>query len=317
MIRKKRPDVSRLKENNPMKNLVIAKKFGETKKRPIKEGKIRLKAWNKGLTKENDKRIRKGAEKSSKTKKGVSTRYKNKVSLEIMKKIPQEVLFEMYITQKKGIPQISKEIGIGTTTIWRYLKFYNIPIIDISKRYFNCGKLKKILTKEVLYEKYVLEEKSFDKIAKELGVGNKTIEIYLHRNGIESRSRSEAMKGKKTSEKTKQKQRLSHIGLLKGEKHPSFNNWSSREPYGLEFSPELREQIRKRDNYRCQQCFRHQDELFTKKGNKRRLTIHHIDFDKKNNNPTNLTSLCCNCHIQTNFNREDWTDYFQNRVGGL
>lgn len=102
----------------------------------------------------------------------------------------------------------------------------------------------------------------------------------------------------------------------KGKDNPSFNNWSSREPYGIEWSPELREQIRQRDHFRCQQCFREQDELRDKYNKKRKLDIHHIDFNKKNNNPNNLISLCHNCHAQTNFNREGWINYFQNRING-
>jgi hypothetical protein len=117
--------------------------------------------------------------------------------------------------------------------------------------------------------------------------------------------------GKKRSKETKLKLRL----LKLGSKNPSFGKignlspvWKggkSFEPYGLDFNKELREQIRQRDNHRCQECFRHQNELGYK------LSIHHIDFNKKNNNPSNLISLCTNCHLQTNFNRDNWENYFK------
>ena len=97
-------------------------------------------------------------------------------------------------------------------------------------------------------------------------------------------------------------------------KHPSWLGGISFEPYGIEFNTKLKEKIRKRDNFRCQECFRHQDELFTKKGKKYKLNIHHIDFCKTNNNPNNLISLCKSCHIQTNYNRENWTKYFQEKI---
>ena len=103
---------------------------------------------------------------------------------------------------------------------------------------------------------------------------------------------------------------------MKNKLNPNWNNGSSFEPYGLEFNEKLREQIRQRDNYRCQQCFRHQDELFTKNGRKIKLSIHHIDFNKQNNNPNNLISLCKRCHMQTNYNREDWIKYFQEKING-
>jgi hypothetical protein len=66
----------------------------------------------------------------------------------------------------------------------------------------------------------------------------------------------------------------------------------------------LRETIRKRDGYRCQECFRHQSEL------KRKLDVHHIDFNGKNNNSSNLISLCSSCHGQTKYNKANWINYF-------
>lgn len=97
---------------------------------------------------------------------------------------------------------------------------------------------------------------------------------------------------------------------LIGKNNPSWRGGKSFEPYGYEFNEQLKEQIRKRDKYRCQECFRHQSEL------KRKLHVHHIDFNKKNNTSSNLISLCNTCHSQTQFNRENWVEYFENRVEG-
>ncbi len=94
-------------------------------------------------------------------------------------------------------------------------------------------------------------------------------------------------------------------------------NWlggKSFEPYGVEFNNELKEKIRERDQYRCQECFRDQDELYTKSGKKYSLIVHHIDYDKKNNVEENLIALCRSCHLQTNYSRKDWTEYFGGRV---
>lgn len=96
--------------------------------------------------------------------------------------------------------------------------------------------------------------------------------------------------------------------VTKLDKNPAWKGGKSFEQYGLKFNKEFKEKIRKRDNFRCQQCFRGQDEL------RRKLCIHHIDFNKKNNNENNLISLCDNCHSQTNFNRDNWINYFQERV---
>jgi len=123
---------------------------------------------------------------------------------------------------------------------------------------------------------------------------------------------SEGKKGKRASPKTEFKK-----GQNARETNCNWRGGTSFEPYGLEFNQKLKEQIRRRDHYRCQECFRYQSELFTntKAGIRPyKLHIHHIDYDKKNNNPNNLISLCKSCHQQTSFNREDWIKYFQAKI---
>ena len=60
--------------------------------------------------------------------------------------------------------------------------------------------------------------------------------------------------------------------------------------YPFNFIEKLKELIRKRDQYKCQECGAPQEE-FTYK-----LCIHHKDKDKNNLNPENLISLCKPCH---------------------
>lgn len=120
--------------------------------------------------------------------------------------------------------------------------------------------------------------------------------------------------GRKTSGEIKEKIRFAQLG----EKGNNWQGGKSFEPYSPEFNSLLKEHIRQRDNYRCQECFIHQDKLFTKdcKGRmiKQKLSIHHIDFNKKNNHPNNLISLCNSCHQQTNWNRDGWIIYYQNKI---
>lgn len=92
---------------------------------------------------------------------------------------------------------------------------------------------------------------------------------------------------------------------LNGEKAPNWQGGKSFEPYGVEFNNELKHNIRKRDNYICQKCGKHQAE------SERALDVHHIDYNKKNNKPKNLISLCKSCHSKTFFNREHWKQYFK------
>jgi len=121
------------------------------------------------------------------------------------------------------------------------------------------------------------------------------------------RNNADAQCGKKLSEETK----LKISEAFRGENHPNWQGGKSFEPYGLEFNSEIRQQIRERDNFTCQECNYTEDQLG------RTLSIHHIDYDKRNNDPENLVSLCNSCHSQTNFSRADWTEYFKERKRGI
>lgn len=94
------------------------------------------------------------------------------------------------------------------------------------------------------------------------------------------------------------------LGWNAGEKHHNWQGGLSFEPYGKAFNKQLKVRIRQRDGYICQLCGKDKNELG------HTLHIHHIDYNKKNNSPNNLISLCTSCHTKTNYNREDWTNYF-------
>jgi len=91
----------------------------------------------------------------------------------------------------------------------------------------------------------------------------------------------------------------------KGPRHPCWLGGISREPYAWTFNAELKEEVRRRDGYKCQLCGVPQAEC------KKALPVHHIDYDKKNSDPVNLISLCRTCHSKTNANRKHWTAVFQ------
>jgi hypothetical protein len=75
--------------------------------------------------------------------------------------------------------------------------------------------------------------------------------------------------------------------------------------YNLNFRSGIKEQVRMRDGYKCRICGCSQVE------NGVLLSVHHIDYDKKNTSLSNLIALCVNCHPQTNFNRHFWKMWFQ------
>ena len=97
-----------------------------------------------------------------------------------------------------------------------------------------------------------------------------------------------------TKEKTK------HIGKDNG----MWNDGSSFKPYSTEWTEALKKEIRKRDNYTCQECNKLQEDQ------KCKLSVHHIDYNKQNCNQNNLITLCSSCHQKTNTNRKFWEKHF-------
>jgi len=96
-----------------------------------------------------------------------------------------------------------------------------------------------------------------------------------------------------------------------GVEHSNWQGGISKEPYPFEFDNELKEKIRKRDKYQCQICGITEEEHLILYGAD--LNIHHKDYNKKNIKEGNLTSLCNQCHGRTNFNRNYWKEYFNER----
>ena len=99
------------------------------------------------------------------------------------------------------------------------------------------------------------------------------------------------------------RRKLSEAGF--GENNSQWGGGKSFEPYGVEFNDELKERIRERDNHQCQLCGVYEEDLT------RALDVHHIDYDKENNDPQNLVSLHDSCHAKTNVNRDYWEAYFK------
>lgn len=113
--------------------------------------------------------------------------------------------------------------------------------------------------------------------------------------------RSKCQKGRIKSEMEKQNISNGLKGLMVGNKNPAYidgNSISGGEKYNYNFTKELKTKIRKRDNFVCQIC------------KKNGWCVHHIDYNKLNNNELNLISLCNICHGKTQFNREYWMEYF-------
>lgn len=89
---------------------------------------------------------------------------------------------------------------------------------------------------------------------------------------------------------------------VSGNKNPNWRGGISCEGYPFNFNDELKELIRKRDDYKCQLCGCPQEECIKK------LAVHHIDYNKENLNPKNLITLCIKCNSKVNYNRTHWKE---------
>ncbi len=94
----------------------------------------------------------------------------------------------------------------------------------------------------------------------------------------------------------------------KGENGSGWIDGRSFLPYPVEFTRQLKELIRQRDNYQCQKCGCSEIE------NMRKLCVHHIDYDKENCLPSNLTALCDRCNSEVNSNRVFRKQYFSTKL---
>lgn len=91
---------------------------------------------------------------------------------------------------------------------------------------------------------------------------------------------------------------------VSGDKNGSWKGGVSFLERPKEWNDNLRTSVRKRDNFSCAIC----------KNNG--YDVHHIDYDKFNNNVLNLITLCRSCHAKTNFNREIWKKLLLEIING-
>ncbi len=111
-----------------------------------------------------------------------------------------------------------------------------------------------------------------------------------------------------------QPENLSEYYVLDG-----MNREDKKPPYQASYPSEFmdfafKDTIRRRDSRICQLCGTKQSEhkvLYRKK-----LSIHHIDYDKDNLDENNLITLCQPCNCKVNFDRRNWRHYFEIKQRG-
>lgn len=129
---------------------------------------------------------------------------------------------------------------------------------------------------------------------------------------------SNTHKGLSASDETKRKMSQAREGFIftpeikkkisesvTGDKNVNWKGGISFEPYCSKFNDALKEEIRERDCRTCQLC--------GTKENGKKLSVHHIHYDKENCAP-DLIALCNRCSSKANFNRDYYERLFMNKL---
>lgn len=224
-------------------------------------------------------------------------------------------LFDLYWNKRFSLREIAKEYNFSDkTTVSRLMKKYNIPLREAIRRRIEKP------SKEKLHLLYIIENKSTHKIAKQLNCSQNYIMRLLKEYNIKTRNKEQARleairsleSRKKVSKKAKEmwrnKEHIEKMSLIRGGTGIPYEF----SKYPKDFTKKLKEKIRKRDCYICQGCEMSEEEhLHLFKSN---LSIHHIDYNKFNNIMSNLITLCFNCNSKANFNKENWIQYFMEKI---
>jgi hypothetical protein len=220
-----------------------------------------------------------------------------------------EYLYTEYIINKKSVNKISEETKVDNSVIYRRIKKYNIPMRTSQEA--NTGEFFSDKRRKQLSEarkgkclgsdnfnyghKWTKEQKERQGIITQKAMDNEEIKKRMSENHADVNGDNNPMYG---------------IHRF-GEKAPSWIDGRSYEPYPLEFRL-IREQIRKRDNYTCQNCSMTEEEHLIVIGNV--LEVHHIDYNKKNCVENNLITLCKQCNLRANKNRDYWQKLYKTKL---
>lgn len=276
------------------KGIYKHKPLSEETKRKISKNNAHF--WlGKHFPKETREKIReamKGKHPSEETKRKISETETGKCVSEETKKRLREANLGKHLSEetKRKISEANKRTYREGRIAWNK----GTPLSE---------KHKKKISESNMGKKNPMSEETKKKLRK--------VNLGKHLSLETRRKLSEVNKGKKGcwfGKHLSEEHRKKMSRAVSGENNGNWLGGKSFEPYSPGFNKVLKERIRKRDNYTCQEC------RMTEKGLGYHLICHHIDYNKQNNSSNNLISLCMGCHSQTNFNREDWTKYYQNKI---
>ena len=220
-----------------------------------------------------------------------------KIHNRLKKVLTKEFLKNEYFIKRKSTIQIAKEVGCHYCVIGRYLKKFGMKTNQskIRKGKKLNTRLVKIFTKDYLYNEYILKDRTSNDIANEHNTVHEVVLRYLRKFNIQIRNSKQA--GIK--------------GGIRAEKHWNWLGGCKSNGHTYIFRKK-RHLIIERDNFICQNCGMTKEEHFVKFNCD--FNVHHIDYNKENDNDNNLITLCKSCHGFTHKTKQNWKRHFNQKI---
>lgn len=263
-------------------------------------------------------------------KRTLTKQHKKNISKSLSGRIRTKEHCQNISKAKKGVKnsaETKKKKSIFWKKKWQDKKWKAKIVLQMKKRGLSVEHLEKLyigrLNNPVTFTKESLKKKSISMKKWWLNPQNKKrmslcmkgrifspehkMKLRLHKRKHTEESKRKiglAHKGKKVSENTKQKLRMFCGSLASG-----WKGGKSFEPYSEKFNRRIKREIREKYNFRCFLCNVYEKNL------SRKLSVHHINYDKRDCNINNLIPLCNHCHSKTNEKREKWKNIFLYLVG--
>lgn len=258
--------------------------------------------WNKGLTKENDARV-KGYPHTDEFKSTLSKRQKgeNNVSKrpEVRKKNSEAGLNKWKDEDYRR--RQTESHSINTKETWKNPETRKKRIESNRKNYIGEKGIERrkqdSLSGKKKWNSYEDSKKNriIDALNSDESVNKRKKTFKQTINNSEWKE----TKGKEITKKISAK--------LQGIPIEEWTHFTSFEPYDEKFNKIFKKNIKERDG--C--CLLCNVSLHDLKLLKRQIDIHHINYNKKLSVEQNCCTLCDLCHSKTVTNRKNWTKFFQ------
>lgn len=239
-------------------------------------------------------------------------------------------LVRLYCQDKLTLFEIANKLNHSKFIIWYWMKKYNILRRNRSEskknrkikgKWVNCENCGKRMWRQQhklnLYKHFFCSRKCFNIITKIKSkivlicknCGKKFEVLPSGKNRKYCSLKCRINKGI-LHLKARGKKNPEHSRRMLGKNNPNWQNGKSFEPYSPEFNKILKKKIKKKYDFTCQLC----GDKRLKNTKKKFLCVHHINHNKKDCGEENLIPLCNLCNSSVNKSREDWTNFFQNKI---